>query len=126
MAEFLKKADTEIIYTVIAQLLDGEKLDQKNLLRDTFALCQPRLVRQFVYMNSNLINARHDLYSAQSTDLKKYMPLPCSLLNCLDVTLLEASSKTNSGRIWCRVYYENDLIGKHMRANRVNIQYPAQ
>ena len=51
---------------------------------------------------------------------------PCSLLNCLDVTLLEASSKTNSGRIWCRVYYENDLIGKHMRANRVNIQYPAQ
>ena len=103
MAEFLRKTDIEIIFTVIAQSLDGEKLDQKNLLRDAFELREPRLVRQFVYMNPNLINAKHDLYSAQSTDLKKYMPLPCSLLNCLDVTLLEASSKTNSGRIWCRV-----------------------
>ena len=39
MAEFLKKTDIEIIFTVIAQSLDGEKLDQKNLLRDAFALC---------------------------------------------------------------------------------------
>ena len=30
MAEFLKKADIEIIFTVIAQSLDGEKLDQKT------------------------------------------------------------------------------------------------
>ena len=68
---------------MIAQSLDGEKLDQKNLLRDAFALREPRLVRQFVYMNPNLINAKHDLYSAQSTDLKKYMPLLIAkLLRC--------------------------------------------